>query len=425
MKRIDNLKWDKLDNTAILFPVIAKEGTTNVYRISVVLKEEIQENLLQQSLNEVLPYFDVFRNRMKMGIFWYYFETNRKKPPTVQKECTYPCQYINPNLNRDYLFRVSYFKNRINLEVFHAITDGAGAINFLKELAFKYLRLAHPKLAEKLGDDLDEMTSLNHDGSYMKNYKGRQKKIYRTHRAVQIHGRRLPIDQIGVIHGIVPVQELKKAAKEKGMTINSYVVGTFVWAIYQSYLHGSPSKLPISINVPVNLRPYFNSNTNKNFFIMISAVFKPEKDDYTYEEVLEIIEESISSQLKKDTMEKIIGYNVSNETNLILRAIPLFIKKFAMRYVYYKSAKANTSTISNVGSVQVPEEYEEFIDRFTAMLSLSKGQNVKCVLCSFKDQMTLSFTSNLINSDIQRAFFSKLTEQGISVKIETNGAYYE
>lgn len=78
MKRIDNLKWDKLDNTAILFPVIAKEGTTNVYRISVVLKEEIQENLLQQSLNEVLPYFDVFRNRMKMGIFWYYFETNRK-----------------------------------------------------------------------------------------------------------------------------------------------------------------------------------------------------------------------------------------------------------------------------------------------------------------------------------------------------------
>ena len=109
MKRIDNLKWDKLDNTAILFPVIAKEGTTNVYRISVVLKEEIQENLLQQSLNEVLPYFDVFRNRMKMGIFWYYFETNRKKPPTVQKECTYPCQYINPNLNRDYLFRVSYF----------------------------------------------------------------------------------------------------------------------------------------------------------------------------------------------------------------------------------------------------------------------------------------------------------------------------
>lgn len=158
---------------------------------------------------------------------------------------------------------------------------------------------------------------------------------------------------------------------------------------------------------------------------MISAVFKLEKDDYTYEEVLEIIEESISSQLKKDTMEKIIGYNVSNETNLILRAIPLFIKKFAMRYVYYKSAKANTSTISNVGSVQVPEEYEEFIDRFTAMLSLSKGQNVKCVLCSFKDQMTLSFTSNLINSDIQRAFFSKLTEQGISVKIETNGAYYE
>ena len=36
-----DIKWDKLDNTANLFPVIAGEDMTNVYRISVILKEEI------------------------------------------------------------------------------------------------------------------------------------------------------------------------------------------------------------------------------------------------------------------------------------------------------------------------------------------------------------------------------------------------
>ena len=31
----DSIRWDKLDNTANLFPSIAGESMTNVYRISV------------------------------------------------------------------------------------------------------------------------------------------------------------------------------------------------------------------------------------------------------------------------------------------------------------------------------------------------------------------------------------------------------
>lgn len=32
-------RWEKLDNTANLFPVIANETMTNVYRIAVILSE--------------------------------------------------------------------------------------------------------------------------------------------------------------------------------------------------------------------------------------------------------------------------------------------------------------------------------------------------------------------------------------------------
>ena len=70
------LKWDQLDNTAQLFPVIAREGMTNVYRVSVVLNEDIQADLLQKAVEKVLPYFDVFKCTMKRGFFWYYFEEN-------------------------------------------------------------------------------------------------------------------------------------------------------------------------------------------------------------------------------------------------------------------------------------------------------------------------------------------------------------
>ena len=69
-----NIRWDKLDNTANLFPVIAGESMTNVYRISLTLSEKIQPELLQQALDIVLPKFDLFNVRLRTGVFWYYFE---------------------------------------------------------------------------------------------------------------------------------------------------------------------------------------------------------------------------------------------------------------------------------------------------------------------------------------------------------------
>ncbi len=77
---------------------------------------------------------------MRRGLFWYYFEENTQIPQ-VQRENTYPCRYLDPHGNQRFLFRVSYYERRINLEVFHALTDGLGAVNFLKSLTRRYLQL--------------------------------------------------------------------------------------------------------------------------------------------------------------------------------------------------------------------------------------------------------------------------------------------
>ena len=121
--------------------------------MAIILKEEIQQDLLQQALDMVLPKFSVFNCRLRQGMFWYYFEENGKKSPTVHEEHTYPCRYIDEHRNRSYLFRVTYYGCRINLEVFHSLTDGNGALNFLKELTYQYLRLSHPELGEQYGTD--------------------------------------------------------------------------------------------------------------------------------------------------------------------------------------------------------------------------------------------------------------------------------
>lgn len=424
-KRNGEIKWDKLDNTAHLFPVIANETMSSVYRISVTLREEIRQELLQEALEKVLPWFDTFNSRMKKGFFWYYFETNRKNAPKVVEEGTYPCLYMEPYKNNNYLFRVTYYEKRINLEVFHVLTDGMGAITFLRELLYQYLRLSHPELEKKLGNHLSSDTSLNKEDSYIKNYKKSHAKGYKTEKAFLLKGEFLQPKQLGVIHGYLPTEEVKEAAKKRSMSINQYLVGILVYSIYKEWLHEAPSKRPIAVCVPVNLRPYFDSITTKNFFTVVTAVFHAKKEHYTFEEVLDIVKQSLLEQINRENLENLISYNVSREKKLIVRAVPLFIKNLAVKFVYRSSARANTTTVTNIGAISIEEEYKPYVDKFHVVLSMTKGQNMKSAICSYEGTLVFNFSSRLKDVSIQKAFFRKLADEGIHVTIESNGVYYE
>lgn len=426
--RKEQLAWDKLDNTANLFPVIATENMTNVYRISVTLTEEIDRILLQEALNRILPQFSVFRMRLRMGMFWYYFEENERPAPIVQKEYSYPGAYIDKSRNNHYMFRVTYFQCRINLEVFHALTDGAGGIIFLKELVYQYLRLKYPEILDRDKDKISSGIFLDKEDSYVKNFKkgGKHpKKAYKASKAVTLNGERLPKGEVGVVHGYLPVEQLKTASKSYGVTINQYLVGTFVYAVYREYLKESPSKLPVSCCVPVNLRPYYDSHTMKNFFAMVSAEFKPEKEHYTFEEVLKVVADSLREQITPENLNSIMSYNVSNEKNWILRVVPLVVKNFFIRRVYGASANATTSTVTNIGNIELKEPYQPYVEHFYVTLSMSKDQNMKGGICSYNGMLTFTFSSILEDLSIQKRFFQQIAKDGVDVAIETNGAYYE
>ena len=418
------IRWDRLDNTAHLFPVIAGESMSNVYRISVTLKELIQPEALQQALDMVLPKFDLFNVRLRSGVFWYYFEENNAPAPKVTEESAFPCRFIVRNKNRNYLFRVTYYKYRINLEVLHVLTEGMGGINFLKELTYQYLRLVHPELRKDENASLNHHTSLNREDSFLKNYKKSARRGYQTKKAFLIKGAHLPPGEFGVVHGYIPIGALKEVCKRYGVSINEYLVGTFVWSVYQECLHGMPSKRPIRVAVPVNLRPFFDSITTKNFFTMVSAEFHPTKETYTFEEVLQIVRESLRAQIQKDNLEKLFSYNVSNEKVVWARMVPLPIKNIAIKTIYTQSALANTATVTNIGKIETESEYTPYIDMFYAFLAMSKGQHLKGTICAYGDTLSFNFSSDLADTSVQRGFFRQLSSDGLQVEIETNGVYY-
>ncbi len=420
-----HLAWNKLDNTAQLFPVIATETMSNVYRISVTLTEEVDRFLLQEALGRILPQFLIFRMRLRTGFFWYYFEENTKAAPIVREESSGPGAYIDKSKNHYYMFRVTYYKCRINLEVFHALTDGTGGLIFLKELLYQYLRLKHPEILEIEKDKISSGIFLDQEDSYVKNFKKSHEKVYKSGKALTLKGERLPGGEMGVIHGYMPVDELKTAARRYGVTLNQYLVGVFVYSIYKEYLKEQASDLPICCSVPVNLRPYYDSHTMKNFFAMVSAVFQPTNERYSLGEVIEIVAKSLKEQITPENLNDIMSYNVSNEQNKLLRAVPLILKKAAIRQVYGASANATSATITNIGNIELREPYREYVEHFHAALSMSKGQNMKGVVCSYNGLLSITFTSVLVDVSIQKRFFQTISGEGVTVAVETNDAYYE
>ena len=173
----------------------------------------------------------------------------------------------------------------------------------------------------------------------------------------------------------------------------------------QKKLHGMPGKKPIRIAVPVNLRPYFDSDTTKNFFVMVSAEFRPQKESYTFEEVLACIQSSLHSQINKEHLEDLFSYSVSNQRNLLMRPVPLFLKNIAMRIVYEKSAVANTTTITNIGNIKIKDIYQPYIEGFSAFIAMSKGQYLKGSHESRSERfqkVTLSTTSLCLRSTLNK-----------------------
>lgn len=417
------MNWQKLDNTAKIFPVIASKNLTNVYRISAILKEEVNAEILEKALLEILPWFETFHVRLRRGFFWYYFEKNKKKP-RVLEEVTYPCRYLNPYENNQYLFQVTYYKKRINLEVFHAITDGFGAVNFLKELLYRYFELLDGKQMEQQ-EGLSEDALLNKEDSYLRHYKKLNVKGYGTTKAVQLKGEHFPAGAVGVIHGIMQTEQLKEVSKSYEASITQYLTAVLIQSIYEEYVKRNHTSEPVKINVPVNLRKYFESTTTKNFFAVVAAGMAFEEKDYTFEEILQKVKQDFKDQLNKESLEKLISYNVSNEKKWVVRLIPLVVKNMGVRWIYRNSIRAFTTTLSNIGAIELKDPYKERVDYITLIMGASKKQEVKCGACSYEGTFTMTFGSVLKDTSIQRAFYQHLVKDNIPVRIETNGIYYE
>lgn len=420
MKKENRLYWRKLDNSAKIFPISAGKKYSTVFRLSAILKEKVHPKILQKAVLMALEKYQSFKVRMKDGFFWNYFEENLKEP-IVEKEREYPCKYINPKTNNNYLFKVTYFQNKINIDIFHSLTDGNSGTQFFKEIIYTYLELTHPKEFEE-EIRTSRKIEYNSEDSYIKNYDKKAKTNASSKKAYILKGEKIKLGAVSAIHEIIDSNDLKEKCKKNNCTVTQYLSAVLIYSIYEENYKKNNGKKPIKLCIPVNLKKYFQSKTISNFFSYITLEAQIKKDNLTtFDKILKFVKEDFKKRLTQEEIIKTMSANVKLGNNPFVRVIPLSLKKILVRLSYIEIRKYTTITFSNIGRIGIIGKYQKYIEDFFMLIAPEPVEKIKCSACTYENDIVFTFTSILQDNSIEKRFFEFLTQNGIKVRIESNG----
>lgn len=406
--------WRSLDNAAKLFSAASSPKDTRVFRFYCELKEEVKEEILQEALNQTIQKYPVFLSVMRKGLFWHYLEKSELRP-VVREEYKEPCSSLYVRDKKTLLFEVTYYEKRINFEVFHALTDGTGATEFLRELVKNYLYLIHEEDLEPVELSNQYLTVKDQeDDSFSRYYdpdfpRKKKKKI----RAVQIKKGGKGYEELQINEASMSVKELLGIAREKKVSMSVLLTAAFICAIHEE-MSRMQEKKPVILMVPVNLRKIFPSDSMLNFFGYIEPGYQFGGGKDSFEDVLEAVKLYFQENLSKEHMAGRMNELIAIEKHKILKWAPLELKNRCIRAGAKMAEQEVTAVLSNMSVVKMPEDYAQYIEKFGVYTSTNRTE---LCICSFQDMLSLGFTSRYDSTNIQRNFYRILEELGASVKV--------
>lgn len=416
--------WMPLDNAALIFPAIRRRRWINVFRVSATLTEDIDTALLQQAVDTLKPRFPSLYVRLRAGAFWYYLE-EVEQPPRVGRDYAYPVTHMGRKELRTCSFRVLCHGRRLAVEFFHSLTDGSGAMIYLRTLTACYLHLRYgaaipaekgvldweqPPRPEELEDSFQRCTA-----------------EYAVSRAEpdswRLKGTREDSPFLHLTTGVIPSAALVDAAHRQGVTVTALLAAVMLQCILELQAERLPRRRrkPVKVSIPVNLRGLFPSETLRNFALTVNVGVDPRLGEYSLEDLCRAVSSQLAAEVTPQKMAGRIAANVNSQRMPLLKIAPLFMKNAAMRMVYDSvGERKNCLNISNLGNVPVPEAMAPYLERIEFIIGVQYTYPNNCSVASCGGVTCINMIRNIRESRLEQKFFSRLVELGVPVEIESN-----
>ncbi|MBN2781081.1 MAG: hypothetical protein JXR21_03875 [Candidatus Marinimicrobia bacterium] len=425
--------WYRLDTSAKIYPAIESPENTTVFRISMTLFEEVDEDLLLQALNIVKPRFPYYNVYLRTGLFWNYFERN-DSPSVLWPETPTPCERLYPVYNNGYRYLVRIYGKRISVEFSHVLTDGTGGIEFLKTLVAHYL-LLKGKLSgipDGILDINEEPLPEEYQDAFLKvleiekenlSKEPHTRALFNTDAVFKMRDRLLPLGNFKIITGTVALDQIKALAKQHDVKITELLAALYVEAlirIQHEQKKDTARHRPIGMEIPVNMRNLYPIRSMRNFSLFVVPRFDPRKIE-KFEDITSFLKSYMETHVTRDYLLTMVQDNCALGENNFIRHTPVNVKNFVIRYLSNTQGHAQFSgTISNLGAIRLPVEMEAHIDDFGVLLGPSVHSLTSCGVLGFKDRIHINFGRVCREPRVERHIFRRLVEMGVQVSITSN-----
>lgn len=407
--------WYKMDNVAKVFLASLDKRDPRSFRVSATLKEEVDPEALKSAAKITAQQCPQYQVTIRRGIFWHYMEQTEKLP-VVEEEKDRPCPLLYGSEHRRMLhYKVSYFHKRISIDMFHALADGNGGLQYLNVLLRNYFEIKYPGSMDGIsahsGASVHDLNEDSFSQFFEKQDKILPKKNQRP-KAYHPRGGQLPYNQTQFFELHMSVSAMLQEAKNYHTTLTCYLGALLLMSIYKDMPVLMKNK-PITISMPVNLRNYFPSETGRNFFNSVYVTHQ-----FQGGESIESLAKEFDQKLKEQLKPEVIIDGMNNfekiEKLWFVRLVPLFIKNRVVASGAKKEVKRVSAVLSNLGKVPCPNEYHRFVDGYNAYCSTS---GIFLTLASYEDDLSFGICSTYRNTGILKNFVKSLTEKGIEVTL--------
>ena len=398
-----------------------------MFRVTASLKEPVRYSAIREAVvitSKRFPYFSV---SLGSGIFWHFLELNDQLP-RIQAEEKIPCTAFAVKRKNEPLYRVIVKSKRISVEFTHILTDGGGALEYLKSLVYTYLILSGKHISSP-GEIILPGTPVSEEESedgYIKFFQKLpppSKLVKAWHLPFRLNEK----PRLRVLRAEVNVDEILEVSRKYNVSVTGYFVSVYFFSLQKIFisLEGKSKnrrRKVLRIEVPVNMRNKFPSRTMRNFSLFVLPEIDVRLGTYTFEEILRSVHHQLQISTDVKQISRFLSSNVSYEKLLIVRIMPLFIKKMVTATIYRKlAARRWTGMVTNLGLVTLPGEMEDMVDSFE-LIPTPPNRKVKagCALLSYKNKLRICFCNITQSTELEQYIFRHLTDAGIHVKILNN-----
>ena len=417
------LRWLPLDNAAKIYPAARRKNWSNVFRLSVTLNEPVDPAVLRSALEVTGKRFPSMTVRLRRGAFWYYLQ-QLSRMPELGQEYSYPLIPMSKQEIRRSALRIIPHENRIAIECFHSVTDGNGALIFLKTLTAEYLQQKHGIIIPAecgILDRQDAPDPAELEDSFLK-YAGAVSASRQENNAWKPTG--TPERFLHVTCFRLPVQAVLEQAYRNGVSLTGFLAAVMLDALQNLQAEKEPvlrRRKALKVLIPVDLRRLFPSRTLRNFAMYTTPELLPQLGHYEFSEICKVVRSNMEANITAKQMSRIIATNVGDEQLLAVRMIPLFLKNWVMRAVFDTVGERKSClSLSNLGQIRLPEQMIPYIRRMDFILGVQAASPYNCGVLSWQDTVYVNFIRNIREPLLEQAFYEALRRQGIHAVVESN-----